>query len=59
MQENARQDLRIVERLNHGEKNQIWYRSHDIEKIVVDDADDIETSDMKIDGQGCRFEIGT
>jgi len=41
------------------EKNQIWYRSHDIEKIVVDDADDIETSDMKIDGQGCRFEIGT
>jgi hypothetical protein len=41
------------------EKNQIWYRSHDIEKIVVDDADDIETSDMKIDGQGCRFEVGT
>ena len=59
MQENARQDLRMVKRPNHGGKNQIGYRTHDIEKVVVDDADDIETSDMKIDGQGCRFEIGT
>ena len=40
-------------------KNQIGYRTHDIEKVVVDDADDIETSDMKGDEQGCRVETGT
>jgi len=40
------------------EKNLIEFRKHDIEKIVVDDVDDIETSEMKDDGQGCRFGIG-
>ena len=43
----------------YADRSLIEFRGHDIKKIVVDDDGDIETSEVKGDGQGCRFEIGT